>query len=172
MHRTPYRIRWAAFGLQGTIVGPWPCLFGVERAVGGRSVRCTACHRTVTDSSVGVVTHPSRQAWHRGDAVAAVPRTGDPYCADCAHTWYGLQVDEIPIASPTARWTCWGAMIPHARIVETEAGASPRYGYRLLPDWRSRLWGRPTWQWMSHADHRRRWRAWPLSAGAVIVRNS
>ena len=172
MPRMHSRIRWAACP-RWTIVQPWPCLFGVDRTAFGHSVRCAVCHRKVTDASVWVVTYPSRQAWQRGDAVAADPRTGDPQCRDCAYTWYGLKADELAISPPTARWTCWGAIILHEQIVEVRASAGvPRYGYRLFPQWRSRLWIRPTWHLMSHAEHGRRGRVWPLSAGAATVRNS
>ena len=167
------RIRWAAFAPRWTIVQPWPCLFGVDRLGFGRSVRCAVCHRTVTDATVWVVTYPSRQAWQRGDAVAADPRTGDPQCRECAFTYYGLQADALAIAPPTARWTCWGAILIPEQMVEVRAADGvPRYGYRLFPPWRSRRGRRPTRHRMSPAEHGRRGRVWPLSAGAAPVRNS
>lgn len=134
---TPYGItqRWAPWWRRCTVVQPWTCLWVVRAPA---RLRCDVCHRQVSTRQCVVATFPSRADWQHGNLGS--PKTGEVYCGNCAHVWYGVwETDLQPPLPESLRWDCWGPLVSLSPLVVEGPVGYQRYAYRLSPHWRDRV---------------------------------
>lgn len=129
-------MRWQSFAHRCTVTQPAEALFIVPPQRRRPRARCAQCSRVLSLTHAWLMVSPlTREDWFQTAVATLDPYPGDAWCADCAHTWFGVNL--LATDAPASAGEYLGAVIRSevTRVHDTDRG----FARRLPSGWRSTL---------------------------------
>lgn len=127
-------MRWQPFSRRCTMTHAAEALFTVPPRRLQPRARCVPCGQVLSLSRTWLMVWPlTREDWFRGTVATVDPYAGEALCAECAHTWFGVNLWATDASASVGEYL--GAVIPSevTRIHDTGRG----FARRLPVGWRS-----------------------------------
>ena len=128
-------MRWQSLACRLTVTRASEALFIVAPQDRRPRTRCAYCGQVLRLDHPWLVVWPlTREEGFRTVVATIDPIQGEAWCADCAHTWFGVNLRATD--APASAGECWGTIIRSEVHVH---GTRHGFAHRLRPGWRSPL---------------------------------